>query len=132
MLGPANLVSLAAAGVLRSRALAVAAGLTAVGQALYVVGGLRFAGAPGSIYRALSAAPDLVAHKLSLFARIYRGRGTEEWLRTTLKASGLNFDADSSEAPAAAPAVFRKFRRENWKSDMALSEVASPDTRYNR
>jgi hypothetical protein len=87
LLGPANLFCLVAAGLLRSRPLALAAVGTTAGQAVYVVAGLRVAGAPPSVYRALRSAPSLAASKLAIFSRIARGRGTDEWLRTDREAA---------------------------------------------
>jgi hypothetical protein len=86
LLGPANLFSLAAAVLLRSRALALAAGATLAGQGVYVLAGLRVAGAPPSVYRALRSAPSLAAAKLGIFSRIARGQGADEWLRTEREA----------------------------------------------
>jgi 1,2-diacylglycerol 3-beta-glucosyltransferase len=78
----ANAVLLAAAAALRRRT-AVAAGLAVViGQGLYVLGGLRVAGAPTAVYGALAHAPLLVAAKLPLFARIGSGHGEARWMRT--------------------------------------------------
>jgi 1,2-diacylglycerol 3-beta-glucosyltransferase len=82
LLGPLNVVCFVAAGVLRSRRLALAAVATTVGQAVYVLVGLRLVDAPPPVYRALLSAPRLVADKLGIFARIARGRGTNQWLRT--------------------------------------------------
>lgn len=62
---------------LRRAALALGAG-----QAVYVLGGLRAAGAPSFVYRALAAAPLLVARKLAQYARIGTGRGSGAWERT--------------------------------------------------
>jgi hypothetical protein len=67
---------------LRSRPLVAGAALVAAGQAAYVLGGLRAAGAPPVVWRALGAAPALVARKLGVFGRIAWGRGAREWLRT--------------------------------------------------
>ncbi|MBE2317961.1 glycosyltransferase [Solirubrobacter sp. CPCC 204708] len=82
LLGPLNVVCLLAAGVLRSRRLALMAVATTAGQAFYVLAGLRLVDAPPNVFRALLSAPRLVADKLGIFARIARGRGTNQWLRT--------------------------------------------------
>jgi 1,2-diacylglycerol 3-beta-glucosyltransferase len=51
-------------------------------QAVYVLGGLALAGAPRAAYRGLLLAPVLVAHKLSLYARILTVGGPRAWVRT--------------------------------------------------
>jgi hypothetical protein len=77
-----NAVTTGLAIALRSRRLTRLGLALSAGQALYVVGGLRVAGAPPAVYRALRSAPALVASKLPLLARIGRGRGTSDWKRT--------------------------------------------------
>ncbi len=67
---------------LRSRRLTRLGLALSAGQALYVLGGLRVAGAPPAVYRALRAAPALLLNKLPLLARISRGRGVTDWKRT--------------------------------------------------
>jgi 1,2-diacylglycerol 3-beta-glucosyltransferase len=77
-----NAATTGLAVALRSRRLTRLGLALSAGQALYVVGGLRVAGAPPAVYRALRSAPKLVASKLPLLARIGRGRGTTDWTRT--------------------------------------------------
>jgi cellulose synthase/poly-beta-1,6-N-acetylglucosamine synthase-like glycosyltransferase len=77
-----NGAATAASGLLRRRRLLALGVLTGAGQAAYVLLGLRVAGAPPAVYRALRAAPRLVLAKLPLFARIGVGRGAREWVRT--------------------------------------------------
>ena len=78
----ANGLALAAAALLRRRPAVLAGAATAAGQAVYVLGGLRVAGAPPAVYRALAHAPALVARKLGVFVRIGAGDGATEWVRT--------------------------------------------------
>lgn len=68
--------------VLRSRALGMVAALGILGQAVYVIGGLRVAEAPPSVMRALRRGPLLALRKLSVFGRIAVGRGATGWVRT--------------------------------------------------
>ena len=80
------LTALAATGgvglALRSRAAAGAAALGALGQVGYVLGGLRVAGAPPSVIRAVRHGPLLAVRKLGIFVRIALGRGATGWVRT--------------------------------------------------
>jgi hypothetical protein len=55
---------------------------TLLGQATFVLGGLRLVRAPAAVYRALLSAPLLLASKLALYARLLSGRGPEGWVRT--------------------------------------------------
>jgi 1,2-diacylglycerol 3-beta-glucosyltransferase len=73
----------ASALALRSRGLALLGALTAAGQAIYVLGGLASVRAPRPVWLALMATPRLVATKLAQAARIARGRGAADWVRTT-------------------------------------------------
>jgi len=73
---------LAAGGALRRPALVASAGAIGAGQAAYVLGGLAAARAPAAVWRALPAAPLLVARKLAVLARIGSGRGATAWVRT--------------------------------------------------
>jgi 1,2-diacylglycerol 3-beta-glucosyltransferase len=77
-----NAATTGLAVALRSRPLTRLGLALSAGQALYVLGGLRVAGAPPAVYRALRSAPALLASKLPLLARIGRGRGTTDWTRT--------------------------------------------------
>src|SRR3954451_13523140 len=81
-----NAACLAAAFTFGGRGLRRSATATTAGQVVYVLGGLRAAGAPPVVYRALAATPRLVGRKLAIFARIAGGHGTEEWLRTDREA----------------------------------------------
>lgn len=83
LLVPAGLACLGVSALARSRPLTTTAAACVAGNGLYVLAGLRVAEAPPAVYRALGAAPKLVARKLALFGAIARGRGTAEYLRTT-------------------------------------------------
>ena len=78
--GAAALAALGAAA--RWPAVAARGALALAGQATYVLGGLALAGAPASVYRALAAAPALVASKLGVQLRLALARGPGEWRRT--------------------------------------------------
>ncbi|HWD76098.1 MAG TPA: glycosyltransferase family 2 protein [Solirubrobacteraceae bacterium] len=65
------------------RGTAALAAATAVGQAVYVFGGLTAAGAPPASLRALAHAPEFVAARLRVLARVASGRRAETWVRTT-------------------------------------------------
>jgi hypothetical protein len=67
---------------LRSRNLLSLSLLGILAQATFVLGGLRLVDAPACVYRALLAAPVLVANKLALYARMLLGRGPSGWVRT--------------------------------------------------
>ena len=75
-----------AAGVLAAlrspRALRYLAVANLVAQMGFVVGGLRLAGAPSTVWRALALAPGLAVWKLGLLARLSIGRGPTGWVRT--------------------------------------------------
>jgi hypothetical protein len=53
-----------------------------VGQAVYVLGGLRLVRAPIAAYRALLTAPTLALWKLGLYARLVARPGPTRWIRT--------------------------------------------------
>ena len=72
----------AAAVVLRDRRLATLALAGGTAQVLYVLGGLALVRAPVPVWRALAAAPELVARKLVQLARIGMGGGPTEFVRT--------------------------------------------------
>lgn len=58
-------------------------GLACAGaQGVYVLGGLRLAGAPATVYRALACAPLLMAWKLRLYVQLLTGRAPRDWERT--------------------------------------------------
>ena len=67
---------------LRSRSLLWLSGFGILAQGAFVLGGLRLVRAPACVYRALLAAPILIAHKLTLYARLVLGRGPSGWVRT--------------------------------------------------
>jgi 1,2-diacylglycerol 3-beta-glucosyltransferase len=74
--------SILAGTALRSRRLRLLAlGTLGVHFAL-VLAGLWLVRAPTSVYRALLAAPALIAGKLALYARLLSGRGPKAWIRT--------------------------------------------------
>lgn len=77
-----NAATTGIAVALRSRPLVRLGLALSAGQVLYVLGGLRVAGAPPAVYRALRSAPALLASKLPLLARIGQGRGATDWTRT--------------------------------------------------
>jgi cellulose synthase/poly-beta-1,6-N-acetylglucosamine synthase-like glycosyltransferase len=64
----------------RRRSLTSVAGLGA--QAVFVIGGLRLAEVPRSVYRALASAPRMIVAKVLLYARLLTGRGPKTWVRT--------------------------------------------------
>jgi hypothetical protein len=65
------------------------------GQVGFVLGGLRLARAPKSVYRGLALAPLLIMKNLNLYGRLARGNRAQEWVRTTRPA------AAGSAAPSA-------------------------------
>lgn len=67
---------------LRSRSLLWLSLLGLLAQATFVLGGLRLVRAPACVYRALLAAPVLIANKLALYARMILGKGPSGWVRT--------------------------------------------------
>lgn len=77
-----NAATTGLAVALRSRRLTRLGLVLSAGQVLYVLGGLRVAGAPPAVYRALRSSPALLANKLPLLARIGRGRGATDWVKT--------------------------------------------------
>lgn len=85
---PQSLLALGSVGVATvaaargSRAARRVATAALAGQAIFVVGGLLVARAPAAAYRALVAAPLLIAQKLLLVARIGTGRGPTRFVRT--------------------------------------------------
>lgn len=75
--------ALASSGlIVRSRGLTSLGIATACGQAVYVFGGFRVAGAPTSVYTALAMAPRLAAWKIALQLRVLAGRGPSDWIGT--------------------------------------------------
>lgn len=53
-----------------------------IGQAVFVLGGLRVVGAPGWAYRALLHVPGLMLARLGVLGRVAAGRGPREFVRT--------------------------------------------------
>ncbi len=97
-LAGATLAGGAAALALRDRRGVALAAATAAGQALFVLGGLRLAGAPAGVYRSLAGSPQAGARKLALLARISTGGGPGEWVRT------------GRESPSTSPAQVQSSR----------------------
>lgn len=56
--------------------------VTIAAQLTFVLAGLRLVRAPAHVYRALLAAPMLVASKLAIYGRLLGGRGPTSWVRT--------------------------------------------------
>lgn len=82
MLSAVGITTLAA-GLAMSRPRLRALGwFTVIGQAVYVLGGLRLADAPPAVFRALAHSPALVARRVAQHALIISGRGTRAWVRT--------------------------------------------------
>ncbi len=67
---------------LHSRRLTALGSFSLGAQLAFVLGGLRLVGAPVAVYRALLAAPALIATKLALYLRLLAGRGPTAWVRT--------------------------------------------------
>jgi hypothetical protein len=59
-----------------------------IGQALFVLGGLRVAGAPPSVFGALLRAPLLAAWKIPVHLRSMAGRGPTAWVKGPRMAAG--------------------------------------------
>jgi 1,2-diacylglycerol 3-beta-glucosyltransferase len=53
-----------------------------VGEAAYLLAGLRLARAPRAVYRALVYGPLFLLWKVALYARLWLGSRTESWIRT--------------------------------------------------
>jgi cellulose synthase/poly-beta-1,6-N-acetylglucosamine synthase-like glycosyltransferase len=71
-----------AASLLGSRRLLSLSICTLAAQLAFVLAGLRLVRAPAPVYRALIAAPALIASKLALYVRLLCGRGPKSWVRT--------------------------------------------------
>jgi 1,2-diacylglycerol 3-beta-glucosyltransferase len=69
--------------VVGRRRVAALAAATIAAQAVYVVGGLAAAGAPGASLTALAHAPGFVAGRLKVLGRVATGRRARTWVRTT-------------------------------------------------
>lgn len=88
VLAGGSALALAAAVALRSK-LGVALGVGLVGgQVVYVLTGLRLAGASARTYRSLMYAPVLMIWKLLLYVRVLTGLGPKGWVRTARNESG--------------------------------------------
>jgi hypothetical protein len=85
---PQSLIAAGSAGsalaglLLGSRRLLSLSLVTLMGQLAFVLAGLRLVRAPAPVYRALLAAPALIAGKLALYVRLLSGRGPKTWVRT--------------------------------------------------
>jgi hypothetical protein len=64
------------------------AAMSTAGLAVFVLSGLRLAGAPRSVYRALAGAPAAVVWKVALWARMVRRPDDATWTRTARNAEG--------------------------------------------
>ena len=82
MLALAHVAFGALAGLSRSRTARRVALLDGALQAAFVLGGLRLAQAPSSVYRALAGAPLLVVQKLGIFGRLLVRGAPRTWERT--------------------------------------------------
>lgn len=83
ILTPATLLALVVGAVAGAGAQTVVAAVLLALQLLWVIGGLALARAPSAVWRALAAAPALVAWKLVLRVEDAVGRRPTHWLRTT-------------------------------------------------
>lgn len=81
------LAVLALATPLHARGARRLAGAAAVADAAHLVGGLALVGAPPAVWRALAAAPALVAWKAGLYASLAVGRGPRSWGRAARPGS---------------------------------------------
>ncbi len=82
LIAAGSLLSLLAGSLLRSRRLVALSAATLAAQLTFVLAGLRLVRAPAAVYRALLAAPALIAAKVILYARLLGGRGPTAWTRT--------------------------------------------------
>jgi glycosyltransferase involved in cell wall biosynthesis len=80
-LGTGIVGALALVGVVPARALLPWAAATA-GIVIYVLIGMRLAGAPASAYRALLSMPRFLARKVRVYARLLGGFDPNLWVRT--------------------------------------------------
>jgi hypothetical protein len=104
----AGSVASAAAGLLLgSRRLLALSAATLAGQSIFVLAGLRLVRAPAAVYRALLLAPALVLGKVTLYARLLRGRGPTAWVRTEREAPATPVEIER-EVPATAVKTERK------------------------
>jgi 1,2-diacylglycerol 3-beta-glucosyltransferase len=89
LLAFAHVVATATALATGSRSHRRVAVLDAALQGAFVIGGLRLASAPASVYRALVAAPILVAQKLGILGRLAASGRPRTWERTERRARTL-------------------------------------------
>jgi hypothetical protein len=82
----AHVVVMIGAVLLRARAARAMAALSLLGQATFVLGGLRVARAPAHVYAALLHAPVLVLWKVWLLLQIALRRGPRSWVATRADA----------------------------------------------
>lgn len=68
---------------LRRPRLGILGAATAAADALYVVAGLAFAGAPPETFRALLVSPGFMAGRLRVIGRVMSGRPASAWVRTS-------------------------------------------------
>jgi hypothetical protein len=87
LIAAGSLLSLLAGSLLHSRRLLALSAATLVAQLTFVLAGLRLVRAPAAVYRALLAAPALIATKVILYARLLAGRGPTAWTRTEREAA---------------------------------------------
>jgi hypothetical protein len=85
-LAAGSVATLTLATALGSRAPRRLAGLTLLLEVVYVVGGLRTASAPRSVWVALLRAPAMVARRVVPVARALGGRAPSDWVRTQRRA----------------------------------------------
>jgi 1,2-diacylglycerol 3-beta-glucosyltransferase len=82
LLAAVSIAAIAAASAAGRTRLRILAGVAALGQTTYVVGGLVSVRAPASVWRALLHSPAFVARRIGLLAgQVLRG-GPSEWQRT--------------------------------------------------
>jgi 1,2-diacylglycerol 3-beta-glucosyltransferase len=86
LIAAGSLLSLLAGSLLRSRRLVALSATTLAAQLTFVLAGLRLVRAPAAVYRALLAAPALIAAKVVLYVRLLAGRGPTSWTRTEREA----------------------------------------------
>jgi 1,2-diacylglycerol 3-beta-glucosyltransferase len=86
LIAAGSILSLLAGSLLRSKPLVALSAATLGAQLVFVLAGLRLVRAPAQVYRALLAAPALIAAKVILYARLLGGRGPTAWTRTEREA----------------------------------------------
>jgi glycosyltransferase involved in cell wall biosynthesis len=96
LIAAGSLASILVGALAGSRRLAALATATLLGQAAYVLLGLRLVRAPGRVYRALLTAPRLIASKVVLYAKLISGRGPQTWVRTGRREEGRAPEEDGA------------------------------------